>query len=328
MHYSIRGRAAMVAAVMTLPFTGCADSGPTAVLVKPTATPNVMTLDVDAGRYRLDIGTRELWHPDGRVVDLTVDETEMLATEFAAQRALAATAAFTATAYTDADDECDWHTEVCEDAMLRADDGRPVRRAPGSQTASASVAPPYLQQPGGILDVSLRGAPGDFERTYGRIKIRISRNRPTFALNAPDAVVVEFQEGWSCEDVLDAMVEARAEAERRRHTVGSLLSTVFGWIGFTIKNGVLRGVFGAGERGAVEDAVEAMETNRVHIALSILQGLYRHMECGSVSAGSVPPEGLPPGWEWNCTEVWGTIFLSFNQFYTGWSKECKLLNAN
>jgi hypothetical protein len=328
MHYSIRGRAAMVAAVMTLPFTGCADSGPTAVLVKPTATSNVMTLDVDAGRYRLDIGTRELWHPDGRVVDLTVDETEMLATEFAAQRALAATAAFTATAYTDADDECDWHTEVCEDAMLRADDGRRVRRAPGSQTASASVAPPYLQQPGGILGVSLRGAPGDVERTYGKIKIRISRHRPTFAIHAPDPVVVAFEQGWSCADVRVAMVEARAAAESRKFDMGSLLRTVFGWIGFTIRNGVLRGVFGAGERGAVEDAVEAMETNTVNVSLVILSGLYNQMGCSSVNAGSTPPEGLPPGWEWDCTEVWGTIFLSFNQFYTGWSKECKLLNAN
>lgn len=309
----------MLAAVMALQATGCSDPGPTAV---PTpAHPNVVTLDLDAGRFQLDIGAQELRHPDGRVVDLAVDETEWLATEFAAQVSLANLATFTATAYTEADDECDWHTEYCEDAMLRRLGASTV------QAGVVSVAPSYLQAAGPSPADANRGEQGDFERTYGRIKIRISNRRPSTSLQSPDPVVLEFQQGTTCADVRAAMLAARAEAEARRASLNALIEKVFGWLSFSLESGVPHATLGAGARGAVEDAVAGMETNRVNIALLILQGLYVQMGCSNVIGGSLPDENLPAGWEKQCKEVWGTIILPGNQVYTGWYRQCEIVRA-
>jgi hypothetical protein len=318
MQLSTPGRAAMVAAVMTLQLTGCADSGPTAVITP--APSKLVALDVGTGQLRLDIARRELRYPDGRVVDLKVDETEWIATEFAAQAALANAVSYTVTDYTDPDDECDWHMEYCEEATLRA-------QPASASTTRASITPSYLQAPGGNPAASARKDRGDFERTYGKIRVRISKDRPGAALRSPRPVVVEFQQGWSCADVRGAMLAARAEAEARRLSVRDLFNTVIGWVSFTIIDGQLRGTFGPGARGAVADAVESMETNRVNIALMILQKLYDQMGCGNVTGGTLPDENLPAGWEKRCTDVWGTIFLPWGQVYTGWFKECEVVQA-
>lgn len=324
MPISLPGRRATLVAAVTLLLAGCADSIPTAAVATPTpARASVMSLDLDAGQFRLDIGAQELWHPDGRVVDLAVDETGWLATEFDAQLSLANLAAFTATAYSDADDECDWHTEVCEDVMLRA------RPAPAPSRAVGPAVPPFLQATGTTLDLSLRGRSGDWERTYGKFKIRISKERPGSALRAPGPVVIEFQQGWSCADVRQAMDEARAEALERKSALGSMLSKVFGWlVGYTFEDGVPRATFGPSARSAVESLVEAAETGRVTVALMFLQRFYLEMGCSSVMGGSTPHEALPADWELECTEIWGTIILPGNQIYTGWYKECTIVGAS
>lgn len=320
MHISVAGRAAMLAAVMPLLFTGCAEPGPTAV--RTSTRSSVVTLDLDAGQFRLDIGERELWHPDGRVVDLEVDETGWLATEFDAQLSLENLAAFTATAYSDSDDQCDWHSEVCEDDFLRA------QPAPAPKRDSGPAAPRFLQATGTTLDISLRGGNGDFERTYGKFKIRISRERPGSALRAPGSVVVEFLQGWSCADVRQAMDEARAEALERKSAFGSLLNKVFGWlVGYTFEDGVPRARFGPSARSAVESVVEAAETGRVTLALTMLKGWYQQMGCSGVNGGDSPPMSLPLDWELDCTDIWGTIILPGDQVYTGWYKECVIVNG-
>lgn len=317
MHYSVQGRAVMLAAVMPLLFVGCADLGPTAVVVP--AQSGVISLDVGSGPFRLDIGRRELWHPDGRVVDLKIDETEWLATEFAAQAELASSLASTMTSH-DAGG-CDWHMQSCEDATLR------LQSTSTSQVAFLSPASTSLLDGAAPTDASNGSGRADFERTYGKIKIRISRNRPSSALRAADPDALRSHHAWSCADLKIAIDSASAEAQQRRLTWRGLFNKVFGWTGFTLDDGILRGTFGQGSRGAVQDAVESMTTHRVNLALTILQGLYVQMGCGTLTTASTPHEGLPPDWEERCEDVWGTIILPGNVVYTGWFKECELVKA-
>lgn len=312
MHRQSRATKSLFAiAILLVAASGCADPAPTAPAAPVEASRPVqaglITLDLEGGEWGVDLATQELRLPDGRIVDLSVEETELFATEFLAQSELAARSAFIAETYTSLD--CNWHYEECPGDQLRASPAPPTSLGPIALRAGS--------------EESADSRPDrTFERKYGKFRIRFSRQASGSFMSLSEPTVVFVLDGYSCADVREAMNAARAEAATRRTGWRAALDLFISWTGFSVESGTLRGEFDPSARAAAEAAVESLDTQRVSMALSMLSGLYNQMGCnlGTFNGGSEP---APAGWSKTCTQFWGTVALGDGVVISGWLTECK-----